>query len=210
MLKAIIFDLDGVLCHTDRYHYQAWKACADRLELQFDETKNNLLRGVSRMESLNIILGENKNDYSNQQKLELCEEKNRHYIQLLGNMSPEDISTDVRKTLGELRDMNIKMAIGSSSKNALTILRKTEIIHYFDVVVDGNSIAKSKPDPEVFIKAAKQLGVQPQNCLVIEDASAGVEAALCGGFQVVGFGPASKLKVCSFAVNSISEILTIL
>ncbi len=201
---AYIFDLDGVICHTDKYHYQAWKKLADRLGIDFNEERNNLLRGVSRMESLELVLNEKSLMYSDREKLQLAKEKNETYVALLDNMSKEDLSREVRNTLIELKEKGKKIAIGSSSKNARLILEKLEIADWFDVIVDGTDIKKSKPDPEVFLLASERLGVEVSKCLVIEDALSGVEAGIAGKFDVAGVGDAKNdkrivLNICNFS-----------
>ena len=188
--KGIIFDLDGVICSTDEYHYLAWKALADRLGIPFDRQRNNLLRGVSRMESLEIILEKAGQVYTDEEKLAFAEEKNTLYRQLLGNMSPADLTADVRDTLHALREAGLKLAIGSSSKNTPFILARIGLSGFFDAVADGNCITYSKPNPEVFLKAAEMIGLVPAECLVVEDAHAGVEAAAAGGFACAAIGDA--------------------
>ena len=184
-IKAIIFDLDGVICFTDRYHYQAWKALADRLGIYFDETINNRLRGVSRMESLEIILERADRQYSDEEKEAFAAEKNALYRGLLENMSPADLSAEVKDTLDELRRRGYLLAIGSSSKNTGFILERIGLSGYFDAVADGTDITRSKPDPEVFLVAAEKLGISPEQCAVVEDAKAGIEAAKAAGMTAI-------------------------
>ena len=164
--QGIIFDLDGVLCSTDEYHYRAWKALADRLGIPFDRERNGLLRGVSRMDSLNIILEKSDKAYSQDEKNAMAEEKNTRYRQLLNQMSPADLSGDVKRTLDTLRARGLKLAIGSSSKNTPFILERMGLDGFFDAVADGNCITHSKPNPEVFLKAAEMLGLKPEQCVV--------------------------------------------
>ena len=190
--QGIIFDLDGVICSTDEYHYQAWKALADRLGIPFDRERNNLLRGVSRMESLAIILEKAEQTYTDEEKAAFAEEKNELYRRLLGQMSPADLSDEVRRTLDALRETGLKLAIGSSSKNTPFILERIGLDRFFDAVADGNCITRSKPDPEVFLKAAELIGLDPGVCLVVEDAHAGVEAAVAGGFDCAAIGDARE------------------
>lgn len=185
-IYAIIFDLDGVICSTDRYHYLAWKALADRLEIPFDEQVNSQLRGVSRMESLEIILGERSADYSEGQKLAMATEKNEIYKGYLSSMTPGDLSKEVRMTLHTLRQRGYLLAIGSSSRNTKQILKQLGLGDFFDAIADGTMITKSKPNPEVFQLAASLLGVSPENAIVIEDAESGVRAAKKGRFRVIG------------------------
>ena len=185
-IYAIIFDLDGVICTTDKYHYLAWKALADSLGLPFDKKVNGLLRGVSRMESLEIVLGEHSTEYSQKQKTALAARKNEIYKSYLSAMTPGDLSKEVRSTLYTLRQRGYLLAIGSSSKNTRQILRQLGLGEFFDAVADGTMITRSKPDPEVFLLAASMLGVRPENAVVIEDAESGVRAAKAGRFRAIG------------------------
>lgn len=188
----MIFDLDGVIVSTDKYHYQAWKKMADEEEIYFDKIINEGLRGVSRMESLEIILKKSQKIYNQNEKEELAGRKNNYYREMLNCLTPTDILPGVIKVLEFLRERGIKIAIGSSSKNTPFILEKIGLGSYFDAVSDGNDINKSKPDPEVFLLAAKKIRVIPGECLVLEDADAGIEAALAGGMKVMGVGFAAK------------------
>ena len=184
--KAIIFDLDGVICHTDAYHYKAWKQMADNIDVYFDEEINNRLRGVSRMDSLDIILEKNEGKaLSKEAKEKLANEKNKRYKELLKQMSTDDLSKEVSDTLDYLRGLGLKLAIGSSSKNARIILKQIALSDYFDAISDGNNIEQSKPHPEVFLKAAQYLGERPEDCLVVEDAKAGIDAAKADRKSVV-------------------------
>lgn len=208
-VKAIIFDLDGVICFTDEYHYLAWKAMADRIGAQFDRTINNRLRGVSRMESLEIILERYDGKLTQAEKEALAEEKNELYRKYLEKMSPADLSDEVRETLEKLRGLGLKLAIGSSSKNAPFILRQIGLGGYFDAVSDGNNISRSKPDPEVFLKAAQMLSLPPADCLVVEDAVSGAAAGHAGGFRVACLGDASEAKVGDYNLDSFSQLLSV-
>ena len=205
--KGIIFDLDGVICSTDEYHYQAWKALADRLKISFDRERNNLLRGVSRLQSLEIILEKSPQNYSEAEKAGLAEEKNTLYRQLLAQMSPKDLHDDVRSTLQALRSAKLKLAIGSSSKNTPYILERIGLGGFFDAVADGNRITHSKPHPEVFLKAADMLGLLPAECLVVEDAQAGVQAAIAGGFDCAAIGDAKNDPQANYSLTLLSDLL---
>lgn len=207
--KAVIFDLDGVICFTDKYHYLAWKKMADGMGIYFDETINNRLRGVSRMESLEIILERYDKELSREEKQALAEEKNKTYVELLGQMTEEDLSSEVKETLDTLRTNGLKLAIGSSSKNAKFILERLGLRDYFDAISDGTNISKSKPDPEVFLKAAEFLHMAPADCLVVEDAKAGVEAAKAGGFDSAGLGEAAESEAVTHAMKSFSDLIGI-
>ena len=204
--KAIIFDLDGVICSTDEYHYQAWKALADRLGIPFDRTINNRLRGVSRMESLEIILEKAEREYTPDEKAAFAEEKNTLYRELLHQMSAADLSGEVRQTLNALCDRGVRVAIGSSSKNTPFILDRIGLGDFFEAVADGNCITHSKPHPEVFLKAAAMLGLGPADCLVVEDAHAGVEAAVAGGFDCAAIGDACGDERARFHLESFGEL----
>ena len=207
--KGIIFDLDGVLCRTDQYHYRAWKKIADTLKVEFNEEINDRLRGVSRMESLDIILEHYNKPLSDEDKRSLAEEKNRYYREYLEGMSQDDIEEAVTVTLEQLRERQISLAIGSSSKNAGFILEKTGLARYFDAVSDGNGITKSKPDPEVFLKAANRLGLAPGECLVVEDAEAGIKAARAGGFDCAGLGDGTAATGVTYRLERFEELLEV-
>lgn len=207
--KAVIFDLDGVICSTDRFHYAAWKETADSIGVPFDETINNRLRGVSRMESLEIILEQYSGTLTPEEKVKLTEEKNERYKQLLKQMSAKDLSKEVKSTLDTLRDRGKKLAIGSSSKNAGFILERLGLDGFFDAVSDGTNITKSKPDPEVFLKAAEYLSLQPRDCLVVEDAKAGILAARDGGFASAGIGEAAESEYVTWPLRTFSDLLNL-
>ncbi len=209
MIKGVIFDLDGVIVHTDEMHYQAWKRIAERIGVEFDRETNNRLRGVSRMDSLNIIL-ENTSCFSDTDKQRLADEKNAIYRRLLDGLTKNDVDAAVPKTLRELRNRKIKLAIGSSSKNAALILNKIELTEYFDAVSDGNNITRSKPDPEVFLKAAEYLGLAPYECAVVEDAYAGIDAARAGGFFSIGIGDASGYDRADVRIRGVANVLKIM
>ena len=208
--QAVIFDLDGVICFTDEYHYLAWKQMADSLGVYFDREINNRLRGVSRMESLEIVLERYEGPaLSAERKAELAAMKNDIYRESLAQMSPADLSDEVRSTLDGLRGMGLKLAIGSSSKNTPFILGQLGLGSYFDAVSDGNNITRSKPDPEVFLKAAEMLGLEPSVCLVVEDAVSGAQAGHAGGFDVACVGDAAKAHAGEYNMDSIKELLAI-
>lgn len=206
--KCVIFDLDGVICFTDKYHYLAWKKAVEHLDVEFNEMINNRLRGVSRMDSLNIILENYQGEISKEEKEHICEIKNDMYRKMLENMSMKDLSKDVLGTLVQLKGFGIKIGIGSSSKNTKIILSKLGIIDLFDAITDGNDIVNSKPDPEVFLKTAQKLGEKPCNCAVVEDAVSGIEAAKAGGFYAVAISDAAKSSLADRVINKLSDILT--
>lgn len=209
-MKAFIFDLDGVIVFTDKFHYQAWKKMADKMGIYFDEVINNRLRGVSRAESLEIILERYDGEpLSEEKKAELMEEKNNTYRELLDTMTPADVTDEVRGTLKKLHEEGYKLAIGSSSRNAKFILEKVGLLDAFDAISDGNNITHSKPDPEVFIKAGEFLGERPEECVVVEDAYAGIDAAKAAGMTAVGIGDAAGYDKADYRIKSFGELLTV-
>lgn len=209
-MNGIIFDLDGVLVHTDEFHYQAWKLLADRMGLPFNRSVNNRLRGVSRMESLEIILEQyNGPELSEQSKARLAEEKNREYCAFLAQMTPADVDDQVRDTLQELRRRGYRLAVGSSSRNAKTILERTGLTEFFDALSDGTNITRSKPDPEVFLKAADFLSEAPENCAVVEDAHSGIQAAKAARMQAVAMGDAAGDPLADISISQFAELLEI-
>ena len=206
--EGIIFDLDGVICFTDHYHYLAWKALADSLGIDFDEQKNDRLRGVSRMDSLEIILeGYHGAPLSDAEKTALADKKNALYREFLQTMTPNDLPDEVGETLSVLRARGLKLAIGSSSKNTPLILERIGLKNFFDVVSDGNNIQRSKPDPQVFTMAAEMLHLSPAQCLVVEDALAGLQAAASGGFDSAALGPAVQSRKGTYSLKSFRELL---
>ncbi|MBQ7347642.1 MAG: beta-phosphoglucomutase [Clostridia bacterium] len=209
-MKGIIFDLDGVLLSTDHYHYLAWKQLADELNIPFNEKDNEQLRGVSRMESLEIILkkAENKT-FTGEEKYRFAQQKNDRYREFLQQLTPNDIHPVIRETLLTLRKRNYLLAVGSSSKNAKFILERTNLMKEFDAVVDGNEISNSKPDPEVFLKAAERLNLAPQKCAVVEDAEAGLLAAISGGFFAIGFAGMIHSPLAEIPLYDFSDLLNI-
>ncbi len=209
--EAVIFDLDGVICFTDEYHYLAWKAMADNIGVYFDRTINNRLRGVSRMASLDIVLERyNGVPLSDAEKESLADQKNELYKKYLSKMSPKDLSDEVKNTLDLLRERGYALAIGSSSKNTPFILQQIGLGSYFDAVSDGNNITRSKPDPEVFVKASEMLCMPSEKCIVVEDAVSGAAAGHAGGMKVACVGDAAKAGAGDFNLKSISELADIL
>lgn len=208
MIQAVIFDLDGVIVSTDEYHFQAWQRLAHAEEIPFTEKDNEQLKGVSRMESLEIILKQSQKSYTAEAKVDMAERKNSYYRDLLKNLSPSHILPGVLHFLKSLERQGIRVAIGSSSKNAVPILHKLGLIQSFEAVADGTNIKKSKPDPEVFLLAASLLSIPPTNCLVVEDAEAGVDAGLAAGMKVLAVGSASSLEKATFRAKDLSHITT--
>ena len=185
MIKAVLFDLDGVIVSTDVCHYRAWKRMADEEGIYFDEKINDRLRGVSRMASLEIVLERASRSYTEEEKVALAARKNDYYRDLIRELTPSDILPGAMENLNELKENGILVAVGSSSKNTPLILRRIGLDAFFDAVSDGNNISRSKPDPEVFLKAAQMLGTDPADCLVVEDADAGIEAGRRGGMKTL-------------------------
>jgi len=211
-IQAVIFDLDGVIVSTDEFHFLAWKQLADAEGIPFTREDNERLRGVSRMESLDILLEKSTREYSDVEKEEMATHKNTIYRESLKALSPADILPGVAGVLKGLREYGIKIAIGSSSKNAGPILVAIGLDKTFDAVVDGTHISKSKPDPEVFTLAGKQLGVPPDQCLVVEDADAGVDAGIAAGMPVLAVGsavahPGATLRASDLSKISVDEML---
>ncbi len=207
MIKGVIFDLDGVIVSTDELHYLGWKHMADTENIYFDRKINERLRGVSRMASLEIILEKADKSYSDEEKTALATLKNEYYKQLLSTrLSSDDILPGVMNVLEGLKARGIKIAIGSSSKNTPTILKQIGLDKTFDAVSDGNNISNSKPDPEVFLKAAKFIGLKPEECLVVEDAEAGVSAAKAGGMKALAVGSASSDPRADLSASDLSQI----
>lgn len=190
MIKGIIFDLDGVLVSTDEMHYQAWKRLAEELGITgFTREDNRRQRGVSRMASLEIVLEKADKTYTEEEKLRLADQKNSYYLELLENMDDSAVLENVKAVLKELKDKGLLLAVGSASKNAPVILEKTGLMPYLDKISCGLDTTKSKPDPEVFLVAAKKLELSPEECLVVEDSAAGIEAAAAGHMRSLGVGP---------------------
>jgi len=199
-IKACLFDLDGVVVDTARYHYLAWKKIADDLGFSFSEHDNERLKGVSRMESLDILLEIGKIKVDLKTKEELAATKNSLYVSYIQKMTPDEILHGVIRFLDELHNSGMLIALGSASKNAMSILDKINISQKFDAVIDGNKVSKAKPDPEVFLKGAIELGIDPQNCLVFEDAQAGIDAARNGGMHIIGIGQPENLTNAEFII----------
>jgi beta-phosphoglucomutase len=201
-----IFDLDGVIVDTAKYHFQAWKKLANDLGFDFTEEQNEKLKGVSRAESLNLILQWGGVEVSDERKEELMKSKNDNYLSLIEKMQPEEVLDGVSEFLEHLSQKNVPIALGSASKNAEIILEKVGLIKYFSVLIDGNKVTKSKPDPEVFLKGAEGLGLQPKDCIVFEDAEKGLQAALDGGFYTVGVGDPDVLFEAHYCISNFKNL----
>ena len=201
-INTFIFDLDGVITDTAEFHYLAWKHLADAENLKFDKGMNEDLKGVSRIDSLKVILERNDRIISDERMQELAESKNNYYVELIKTISPKDILPGITEILNILKGKRIKIALGSASKNATTVLDGLQITEYFDFIGDGNSVKNSKPAPDLFLHVAEKLNVSPENCIVVEDAEAGVEAGKSAGMTVVGIGTKEKMQQADFIYSS--------
>ena len=207
-IKAVIFDLDGVITDTAEYHYLAWKRLGEELGIPFNREFNEKLKGVSRLESLELILnhGNRQNDFTPEEKERLANKKNAHYMELIQQVTPEDVLPGILLFLEELREAKIKIAMASASKNAFTVTQSLGIMEYFDHIVDAATVAKSKPDPEVFLKAAQAIEVAPEYCVGIEDAAAGVTAIKEAGMFAVGIGDEKVLAEADVVYSTTEEL----
>jgi len=205
-IDACIFDLDGVIVDTAKYHYKAWKRLANELGFDFTEEQNELLKGLSRTRSLEIILGIGGVVLSAEEQAIQAARKNDWYVDMIRHMQPDEVLPGAREFLESLREAGVKTALGSASKNAGTILEKVGLADLFDVVVDGNSVTASKPDPEVFLKGAAGLHADPAYCVVFEDAVAGIQAAKAGGMKAVGIGDAAILNAADMIVSGLGDM----
>ncbi len=206
MFKACLFDLDGVIVDTAVYHYKAWSLVADKYGFEFTEEHNERLKGVSRMDSLDILLEVGGKELSQEQKEKDATWKNEVYCEYISRLQPDEILPGAVELLDDLRARGIQIALGSASKNAPTILERLGLTDCFDAVIDGNKVSKAKPDPEVFLKGAAALGVPPETCIVFEDAFAGVEAAQAGGMHCVGIGSPDVLGAADWVVAGLHEV----
>jgi beta-phosphoglucomutase len=204
--KAFIFDLDGVIVDTAKFHYLAWKELANELGFEFTEEQNEDLKGVSRVASLEILLNIGKVQLSNERKEELLKEKNEQYLGYIAKMGQDEILPGIKKILQYLKENEIPFSLGSASKNARLILRILGLYDLFDAIVDGNDVSSAKPDPEVFLIAAKKLNKDPHDCIVIEDAQAGIQAANNARMMSIGIGNKKILNEASFVLNNTSEL----
>ena len=206
-MQAALFDLDGVIVDTAKFHYLAWRELANGLGFDLTEAQNEKLKGISRMESLDVILGMGGVTLPADEKLRLATVKNGRYVDMIKTIDASEILRGAKEYLLELRGRGIKIALGSASKNAEIILRNLGIFDLFHVVIDGNKVGKSKPDPEVFLLGAQGLGVAPSACVVYEDAAAGVEAAKAGGMYAVGIGHIENLPLADIVVPGLYALL---
>ena len=207
ILSAFLFDLDGVLVDTAQYHYLAWKRLAEELGFYFSEAHNERLKGVSRMDSLEILLEVGGiNHLSDEEKWAMADKKNHWYVDYISTMTPDEILPGVLEFLHHAKVAGLKIAVCSASKNAGLILERVGITSLFDAVIDGNKISKAKPDPKVFLSGAQELGVPPPRCLVFEDASAGIEAAINAGMRSVGVGNPKTLHRATIVIPDFKHI----
>jgi beta-phosphoglucomutase len=205
-IDAVIFDLDGVIVDTAHYHYIAWKRLAKELGIDLTLADNERLKGVSRIDSLNIILSLGNVSLSEEEKIAITDRKNNWFIEYINQMTPDEILPGAKELIVAFRDHGFKVALGSSSKNAKTVLRLLKIEHLFDAVVDGTMITHSKPNPEIFLLGASLLQVDPVRTVVFEDAEAGVEAALAAGMKCVGVGSMAQLSKATMVVPNLRDI----
>ena len=203
---AFIFDLDGVIVDTAKYHYLAWKELANSLGFEFTEAQNELFKGVSRKRCLEILLDIGKVEASQEQFDKWMVEKNEDYLAYIEDMDASEILPDVQRVLDYLTTNKVPLSLGSASKNAKPILEKVNLINYFKVIVDGTDVAKAKPDPEVFLIAANKMEVKPEDCIVFEDAVAGIEAANISGMTSIGIGDAETLSEADYVFKDFTEI----
>lgn len=202
MVKAFIFDLDGVLVDTAKYHYLAWKRLSEELGLQFNLHDNEMLKGVSRTKSFEIILGLNNREMSAEEIDKYCAIKNSYYLDYINNLKQEELMAGVREFLECARNKGFKIALGSASKNSMLILEKLNILDLFDAIVDGRVVKNAKPDPEIFLKGAEELGVEPGECIVFEDSLAGITAAHNGGMKAIGVNNNDIRPYCDYYIDN--------
>ncbi len=206
MSKLYIFDLDGVIVDTAKYHFLGWSFIAEKFGANLSPSDNEQLKGLSRMDSLKKLLEIKDISISDDEKIRLATLKNDYYIELIQGLSPKDILPGVIDIMRLLREKGISIALGSSSKNARFILERLEIENYFDVIIDGNDVTKAKPDPEIFLMSAKRLDIKPSECVVLEDSASGIEAASRGGMKSIGVGSTSILSKANIVVASLKEL----
>lgn len=205
-IKACLFDLDGVVVDTAKYHFIAWRELAQELGFDFTEADNERLKGVSRVRSLEILLEIGGIELDDERKEQLAAQKNENYVGYIERMKPDEILPGVEDFLKKLKENGILIALGSASKNAPLILNQIGLTHMFDAIIDGNSVSKAKPDPEVFLKGAEALKVAPTDCVVFEDAQAGIEAARNAGMHVIGIGHPDNLKNADFVIPGFEKM----
>lgn len=206
MHKGLLFDLDGVIVDTAKYHYLAWKDLADKLEIPFTKEENERLKGVSRLRSFEIILEIGNKKMTQEEKEYYCTLKNDNYLKYIMKLEKEEILPGVKEFLNSCKEKKYKIALGSASKNSMLILERLELLNFFDDIVDGTKVSSAKPNPEVFIKGAEKLGLEPKECIVFEDAAAGIEAAHRGGMKAVGIGDIQNLPKADIIIPGFTDI----
>jgi beta-phosphoglucomutase len=204
MIKGFIFDLDGVLTDTAEYHYRGWKRLADELDIPFTREDNEELRGIPRRESLMLIL--RGRQYPEEQILQMMERKNRYYLEFIHDITPRDLLPGARELLEEIHTAGLKSALGSASKNAPEVVQRLGIADLLDAISHGDSVERQKPAPDLFLHAAAQLGLKPAECVVVEDATSGIEAARAGGFRSVGLGPRERVGKADISLPSLVDV----
>ena len=205
-VRCCLFDLDGVIVDTAKYHYLAWRQLADELGFEFTKNDNERLKGVSRMKSLEILLEIGGLSFDESTKLKLADKKNKWYVQYISKMTPDEILPGVKNFIDDIKSRGIKTTIGSVSKNTMTILNNVGLTSYFDVIIDGTKITHAKPNPEVFLKGAEELNIDPKNCVVFEDAKAGIEAAINAGMYSIGIGSPEVLSKADIVISGFEEM----
>ncbi len=205
-LQAFILDLDGVITDTAEYHFQAWKRLAEEEGIVFTRADNEQLRGVSRRRSLELLLGERLGGYTEAQMQEMMARKNRYYVKMLEVITPDDFLPGAQELLEEIKRRGFKVAIGSASKNTRTVLARLGILDFFDAISDGHTVTVAKPAPDVFLYAANAMGISPEACAVVEDAQAGVEAALAAQMIAIGVGPEERVGAAHYRYDSTADI----
>ena len=207
--SCAIFDLDGVLVDTAKYHYLAWKSLADELGFDFTIEQNEALKGVSRMKSLDLLLGFGglSDRFSQEEKEKMADKKNRIYVEMIKKLKKEELFGGVTDLFVKLKEKNMKTALGSASKNAPLILERLDIAKYFDAVVDGTQVSKAKPDPEVFVRAAEILHIPCKECIVFKDSAAGLQAAKTAGMKAVGIGKKENLPMADLVIGSVDQYI---
>lgn len=210
MVKAVLFDLDGVITDTAEYHYRAWKKLAEQLGISFDRAFNENLKGVSRKDSLDLILkhGNKENQYTLEEKEDLMEEKNTIYLGMIEQLTPKAILPGIHSLLEDLKEKGIKIGLASASKNGPMILEKLEIATYFDTIANPAEVKRGKPFPDLYLTAAKQLNIEPQECVGIEDAKSGVEAILSANMVAIGVGDKDTLQNAQYVVENTGQLNT--
>lgn len=206
MIKGCIFDLDGVIVNTAKYHYLAWKRLANELGFDFSEKDNERLKGISRMASLEILLEAGGLSFDNETKLALAAKKNKWYVDYISFIKEDELLPGVKEFIEKSKAAGLKIALGSASKNASTILSRLKLTDYFDIVIDGTKVSRAKPDPEIFLLAAQELGLSPVDCVVFEDAKAGIEAAKRAGMKCIGVGISSQLADADMVIPGFENI----